>query len=131
MRVSTRYINSSLISLDVVLFVVNAPGRLISWMLHRGYCMDALESHCCCQNFYLSLQNFHYELNWVSVHRITFRFTYKHSGYGPLKPFSRCIQGYKDIYSPVTFKCTQEFVLVTFHTYSALTNRQNITISHV
>ena len=30
---------------------------------------------------------------------------------------------YKDIYSPVTFKCTQEFVLVTFHLYYALTNR--------
>ena len=30
------------------------------------------------------------------------------------------IQGYKDIYSPMTFKCTQEFVLVTFNSYSAL-----------
>ena len=39
-------------------------------------------------------------------------------------------QGHKDIYLPVTFKCTQEFVLVTFHSYDALTNRQN-TISHV
>ena len=39
--------------------------------------------------------------------------------------------GYKDIYSPVTFKCTQEFVLVTFRSHSTLTNRQNITISHV
>ena len=33
------------------------------------------------------------------------------------------IQGYKHIYSPMTFKCTQEFVLVTFHSYSALRNR--------
>ena len=41
------------------------------------------------------------------------------------------MQGYKDIYLPVTCKCTQEFVLVTFHSYSALTNRQNITISDV
>ena len=41
------------------------------------------------------------------------------------------LQGYKDIYSPVIFKCTQEFVLVTFQLYSALTNRQNVTISHV
>ena len=38
---------------------------------------------------------------------------------------------YKDIYLPVTFKCTQELVLVTFRSYSALTNRQNITVSHV
>ena len=37
-------------------------------------------------------------------------------------------QGYKDMYSPVTVKCIQEFVLVTFQSYSALTNRQNITI---
>ena len=42
-----------------------------------------------------------------------------------------CLHRYKDTYSPVTFKCTQEFVLVTFHLYSALTNRQNIIISHV
>ena len=41
------------------------------------------------------------------------------------------MQGYKDIYLPVTCKCTQEFVLVTFHSYSALTNRQSITIIHV
>ena len=34
-------------------------------------------------------------------------------------------------YSPLTFKCTQEFVLVMFHSYNALTNRQNITISQV
>ena len=40
-------------------------------------------------------------------------------------------QGYKDIYSPMTFKCTQEFVFVTFHSYSAFTNIQNITISQV
>ena len=40
---------------------------------------------------------------------------------------------YKDtkIYAPMAFKCTQEFVLVTSHSYSALPNRQNITISHV
>ena len=38
---------------------------------------------------------------------------------------------YKDIYSPVALKCTQEFVLVAFHSYRALTNKQNITISHV
>ena len=38
-----------------------------------------------------------------------------------------CLHRYKDIYSPMT----QEFVLVTFHLYSALVNRQNITISHV
>ena len=41
------------------------------------------------------------------------------------------IQEYKDIYSPVTFKCTQEFVLVMLYSYSALTNRWIITISHV
>ena len=40
-------------------------------------------------------------------------------------------QGYKAIYSPVTFEFTQEFVLETFHSYSALTNRQNITINLV
>ena len=40
------------------------------------------------------------------------------------------IGGYKDIYSPVTFKRTQEFVLVTFRSYSALARRQNITFSH-
>ena len=33
------------------------------------------------------------------------------------------IQGYKNIYSPMTFKCTQEFILVTFHSYSELRNR--------
>ena len=38
------------------------------------------------------------------------------------------IQGF---YSPLTFKCAQESVLVTFHSYNALTNRQIITISHV
>ena len=38
---------------------------------------------------------------------------------------------YKDIYLSVTFKCTQEFVLVTSHSYEVLTNRQNVTISHV
>ena len=27
------------------------------------------------------------------------------------------IHGHKDIHSPVTFKCTQEFVLVTFHSH--------------
>ena len=32
----------------------------------------------------------------------------------------------KDICLTLTLKCTQEFVLVTFHSYSALTNRQNI-----
>ena len=41
------------------------------------------------------------------------------------------IQGYKDIYLPMTFKCTQEFVLVTLHSYSALTDRQNITITRI
>ena len=41
------------------------------------------------------------------------------------------IQGYKDIYLPVTFKCTQKFVLVMFHSYSVLTNGQNITVSCV
>ena len=41
------------------------------------------------------------------------------------------IQGYKDMYSPMTFKCTQELVVVTLHAYSALTNRQNSTVSHV
>ena len=30
------------------------------------------------------------------------------------------IQGYKDIYSPVTLKCTPEVVLVTLHSYSTL-----------
>ena len=35
------------------------------------------------------------------------------------------------IYLPVTFKCTQEFVCVMFHSYSALTNRQNTTVIHV
>ena len=38
---------------------------------------------------------------------------------------------YKDIYVPVTFKCTQELVLVTFCSHGALTNGQNITVSHV
>ena len=33
------------------------------------------------------------------------------------------VQGYNDIYSPVTFKCTQEFVSVTFHSYSALIDK--------
>ena len=32
---------------------------------------------------------------------------------------------------PATFKCTQEFVMVTFHSHRALTNKQNIIISHV
>ena len=41
------------------------------------------------------------------------------------------IQGYKDIYSPMTLKCTQEFVLVTLHSYSTLTNSHGIAISHV
>ena len=41
------------------------------------------------------------------------------------------IQGYKDIYSPLTFNCIQKFVWVTFHLYSALTNRQSITIIHI
>lgn len=31
------------------------------------------------------------------------------------------IQGYKGVYSPVILKCIQEFVLVTFQSYSALT----------
>ena len=44
------------------------------------------------------------------------------------------IHGYKNRYSPTTFKYTQEFVLVTFHslTHRIRTNTtQNITISHV
>ena len=41
------------------------------------------------------------------------------------------IQEYKDIYSPVTLRRAQEFVLVTFHSYSALTYRQDIAISHI
>ena len=42
------------------------------------------------------------------------------------------IQGYNDIYSPVTLKCTQEFVLVTLHSYSTLTNRHGVyKISHI
>ena len=40
------------------------------------------------------------------------------------------VQGYKDIYLPVTLKCIQEFVLVAFHSYNALTKGQNITFSH-
>ena len=38
---------------------------------------------------------------------------------------------YTDIYSPVTVKYTQEFLLVTFISNSSLTNKQNITISYV
>ena len=41
------------------------------------------------------------------------------------------VTGYKDIYSPVTLKHTQEFVLVTFHVYDTLTNTQNITMTSV
>ena len=42
------------------------------------------------------------------------------------------IQGYKDIYSPVTLKCTPEVVLVTLHSYSTLTNRHGMyKISHM
>ena len=37
----------------------------------------------------------------------------------------------KDTYLPVTLKCAQEFVLVMFHSYNALTNRHDIVISHV
>ena len=37
-------------------------------------------------------------------------------------------QEHKDIYSPMTFKSTQEFVLVSFHSYSGSKNSQNITI---
>ena len=33
---------------------------------------------------------------------------------------------YKDIYSPMTFKCTQEFVLATFHSYSVLTTDKTL-----
>ena len=40
-----------------------------------------------------------------------------------------CVTGYKDVYLPVTLKCGLQFVLVIFHSYSALTNRQNITVS--
>ena len=39
------------------------------------------------------------------------------------------IQGYKDIYWPVTLKYAQEFVLVTFRSYSTLTNRHDVAIS--
>ena len=39
------------------------------------------------------------------------------------------IQGYVNCYSPMTFKCTQEFVLVTFHSYSALANRQTLQLA--
>ena len=38
------------------------------------------------------------------------------------------------IYFPVTLKCTQDFVLVAFHSYITLRDRQmsqNITVSHV
>ena len=38
---------------------------------------------------------------------------------------------YKNIYSPVALKCAQEYVLVTFDSYSALTDRHDIAISHV
>ena len=38
---------------------------------------------------------------------------------------------YMDICSLMPFIRTQEFVLVMLHSCSALTNRQNITISHV
>ena len=38
---------------------------------------------------------------------------------------------YMDIFSPVTFKYTQEFVSVTFYSNSAFTNTQNITVSQV
>ena len=37
---------------------------------------------------------------------------------------------YKDIYLPVTLKCTQKFVLETFHLYRPLTIRDGIGISH-
>ena len=37
-------------------------------------------------------------------------------------------QGYKDIYSPLTLKHSQEFVLVKFYLHSALTSTQNVTI---
>ena len=37
----------------------------------------------------------------------------------------------KDIYSPVTLKHTQEFVLVTFHSHDILTNTQNTTMTSV
>ena len=47
-------------------------------------------------------------------------------------PAKTRIMGYKDIYSPVTLKCTQEFVLVTVHSYSTLTNRHGMyKISHI
>ena len=45
------------------------------------------------------------------------------------KKYSFCI--YKDTYLPVTFKGTQEVILVTFHLYDALTKSQNITINRV
>ena len=45
--------------------------------------------------------------------------------------YSLKIQVYTDIYSPVTVKYTQEFLLVTFISNSSLTNKQNITIIRV
>ena len=42
------------------------------------------------------------------------------------KPQTRLSQGLQDIYLPLTLKCTQEFVLLIFHSYSASTNRQCI-----
>ena len=48
-----------------------------------------------------------------------------------LRSLGHKLQGYKNIYSPVTFECTKEFVLVTFHSDSVLTNSLNITIIYV
>ena len=59
--------------------------------------------------------------------------TYQHSDglYSNVAvPLHAVSLSYKDIYLPATLKCAQEFVLATFHSYSALPNRQHITISH-
>ena len=45
-------------------------------------------------------------------------------------PISSLLQGYKDIYSPVTLKCIQKLVLETINSYSALRSRHSIAISH-
>jgi len=39
------------------------------------------------------------------------------------KPKTRLSQGFQDIYLPVTLNCSQEFVVVMFHSYCALTDR--------
>ena len=42
----------------------------------------------------------------------------------------RQVSGYKYSSSPVTLNCAQEFVLMTFCSYSSLTHRHNITTGH-